>query len=175
MMKLLKRWLGRTVEPPAPPDERLLRLEREAQALRLELAEKERAMEVLRKDLERLRKDESDRAGASLKARMEDLLSEIAVPMAQLAAQARLLEVEGKPVQARDVIAVARRLIGVLEDEGLRLEGSLGEAVPFDPNRHELLGGAGEPVPGEKVRIRFAGVRWAGKLLRKAGVERTGG
>jgi molecular chaperone GrpE (heat shock protein) len=78
--------------------------------------------------------------------------------------------VEGKPVQARDVLIVARRLVRVLEDAGLTLEGQVGETIQFDPNRHEPLQSQGGIMPGQAGVVRFVGVGFHGKLLRKAGV-----
>jgi molecular chaperone GrpE (heat shock protein) len=158
-----------------PVDERLLELEREMQSLRLELKEREQEMTRLREELGRQRSGASARVAESVQAQVERLLTDAAAPAAQLLTQAHLLEVEGKPVQARDVLAVAKRLVRTLEDNGLTLEGSVGETVPFDPNRHESLSADASLKPGQPVTVRFVGVAYQGKLLRKADVEEAGG
>jgi hypothetical protein len=66
-------------------------------------------------------------------------MADVAAPVAQLFTQAHLLEVEGKPVQAKDALAVAKRLVRALE----------------------------------AVVVRFAGVSYRGRLIRKAGVEKS--
>ena len=127
-------------------------------------------MANLKEELERQRSGASARVDEAVQAQMERLLADAAAPVAQLLTQAHLLEVEGKPVQARDVLAVAKRLVRTLEDNGLTLEGSVGETTPFDPNRHEPLSADASPAEGQPVVVRFVGVAYQGKLLRKAGV-----
>jgi hypothetical protein len=168
VFKLFRRWFGRPGRPAA--DGPGLSLEREAQALRLELQERDRVIAALRADLERLRRGEGERVDAAARAERERLLADAAAPVAQLLTQAHLLEVEGRLVQARDVLAVARRLVRLLEDEGLTAEGRVGAAVAFDPDRHEPLGGDFAPRPGERAVVRLLGVSWRGRVLQKAGV-----
>jgi molecular chaperone GrpE (heat shock protein) len=122
--------------------------------------------------LERQRGGESARVAEAVQEQVERLLSDAAAPVTQLLTQAHLLEVEGKPVQAKDVLAVAKRLVRALEDNGLTLEGSVGETVPFDPNRHEPLSGDAALMPGEAVVVRFVGVSYQGRVIRKAGVAK---
>jgi molecular chaperone GrpE (heat shock protein) len=169
MFKRLRDWFGRRGST-ARAEGAALELQREAQALRLELQERDRALAALRADVERLRRGEQERVAAAVQVERERLLVAAAAPVAQLLTQAHLLEVEGKPVQARDVLAVARRLVRLLEDEGLAPEGRIGEAVGFDPDRHEPLGGDFNPRRGEAVVVHVPGVNWRGKVLQRAGV-----
>ena len=147
--------------------ERVLALEGELQSLRLELAEQKRANEKLKLELERQRGGESARLAS---AQIEKLFSEIATPVSQLLTQTHLLKVEGRPVQAADVLAVASRLVRTLESQGLTIEGAIGESVLFDPNRHEALSVEEEILPGQPAVIRLVGLSYQGRLLRKAGV-----
>jgi molecular chaperone GrpE (heat shock protein) len=163
----LDRLLGRSDGADA---ERPLALQREAQELRLQLEERSRQLAALQKERERQQAGEEARVADAVQARVERLLAEAAGPVTQLLTQAHLLEAEGKPLQARDVLAVARRLVRVLEGEGLTLDGRPGERAAFDPNRHAPLAGEAPP-PGATVVVRFAGVGCRGRVLRKAGVE----
>ncbi len=167
MLKLLKRWFGRSQQAEG---EALLRERSEVQALRLELQERERMLATLKSDLERLRRGEQERIEEGVQAQRERFLTEAAGPVAQLLTQAHLLEVEGKPVEVRDVLAVARRLVRLLEDEGLTPEGQVGSTVPFDPDRHEPVGG--ELTAGQPAVVRFVGLTCRGRRVRKAGVTR---
>jgi molecular chaperone GrpE (heat shock protein) len=155
--------------------EELLALRREVQNLRMKLDEHERARSHLQAEVERQRSGESGRVAVAVQARLERLLSAAAGPVAQLLTQAHLLESDGKPVQARDVLAVARQLVRVLQDEGLELDGHVGQATAFDPSRHDPLGSEATLAPGQPVVIRFLGLSAGGKVLRKAGVERVQG
>jgi molecular chaperone GrpE (heat shock protein) len=170
-MKWLKGRLGRGGGKDAAAAERILWLERELQAAKLELGEKDRAIATLRGELEQQRRGEATRLQTALRARTEHLLTEAAAPAAQLQTQAHLLETERRSVPAKDVLTVARRLIRVLEDEGLKWEGEVGEHAPFNPGHHEPLNAAAALTAGQPVIVRFAGVTCQGKLLRKAGVE----
>jgi molecular chaperone GrpE (heat shock protein) len=171
MLTWLRKWLGKASPGKLPEGERLLALEREAQMLRLELTEREKILANLEATVERQRNDESRRINETVQAQIERLVSEAATPLTQLLTQAHLLEVAGKPLQAKDVLAVAKRLIRVLEESGLKLESAIGEALPFDPNRHEPLSADTIIKLDQTVTIRFAGVSYRGKLLRKAKVE----
>lgn len=170
-VKWWKRVVGGSEQAAAGAAERILVLEGEAQALRLELAEGVKTVANLKRELERQRSGEAVRLEAAVHATVERLLSSAAPAAAQLVKQAHLLEVEGRAVAARDVLAVARRLVSGLEDEGLKLEGAVGEQVAYNPNRHEPLNAAANLTPGQAVVIRFVGVSYRGKMLRKAGVE----
>jgi molecular chaperone GrpE (heat shock protein) len=163
----LDRLMGRSDGTDA---EGRLALKREAQELRLRLEERSRQLAALQNERERQQAGEEARVAEAVQAKVERLLAEAAAPATQLLTQAHLLEAEGKPVQARDVLAVARRLVRVLEEEGLTLDGRPGERVAFDPNRHAPLAG-GAPAPGAAVVVRFAGAGYRGRVLRKAGVE----
>jgi len=171
----MREWLsglfGRKQQATAVEDKRLLKLERDAQSLRLEMEECDRIVESLKKELERQRSNESARIAEAAQAQIEQLLSEIAAPVSQLLTQAYLLEVEGKPVQAKDVLAVAKRLVRALEDNGLKVEGRVGERAPFDPEYHEPLSSDLSPKPGQPVAVRFVGFSYRGKNIRKANVE----
>jgi molecular chaperone GrpE (heat shock protein) len=168
----LTRFLGHDDRPADP--ERLLTLQREVQELRLQLDERTRQLARLREEGERERAAAEGQLARAVQDKIESLLNEAAGPVAHLLTQAHLLETEGKPVQARDVLAVARRLVRVLEDEGLTAVGHVGERAAFDPDRHAPLGGE-VLARGQAVVVRFVGVSCRGRLLRKAGVEREQG
>src|SRR3954469_20738946 len=89
-------------------DDSRLALEKQAQGLRLELGERDRALADLRRQLEQLQAGERDRLAQALKAQMERVLAASATRIAQLNTQGYLIDVEGKPVAARDVLASAR-------------------------------------------------------------------
>lgn len=149
-----------------------LALEGQVQALRLALAEQENANRQLRGDLETLRAAQQYALKEQLEASLEKLVAEAAGPAVQLGTQAYLLETLGKPVQAADILAVARRLLRALENAGLQFEGQVGQAAAYDPELHASLSAQQSLAAGEAVRIRFAGVRYRGKMIRKAAVEK---
>jgi molecular chaperone GrpE (heat shock protein) len=170
------QWFGQTGPEPTPnTDERLLALERELQELRLKLQERDQAISRLQQELEWQRSGASARLDQAVQAQLEQLLTDAAGPVTQLATQAYLLEVESKPVQARDILVVAKRLVHLLEDHGLTLAGQVGQTAGFDPNQHEPLQSEVSLRVGQPVVIRFAGVTYRGKLLRKAGVTSNAG
>ena len=170
MLSILKQWFGRSLSTQPQEDERLLALERQIQDLRLELAERNQLANKLKQELERQRKGESERTITAVQTQVEQLLSDAAAPVTQLLTQAYLLE-QGKPVQAKDVLVVAKRLIRALEDNGLTLTGSVGETVSFDSNLHDSLSASTSLTPGVPVVVKFTGVSYQGKVIRKAGVE----
>ena len=154
-----------------PPAADILSAKSEVQALRMDLNAREQRIESLQQEIERLQARQGQLVTETVNARMEALLSDLAGPASQIHTQADLLETQGKPVQARDVLSVARRMVRALERHGLTFEGQLGEQVAFDPNHHTPLSGASHPQPGQMVTIRFVGVAHQGKMLYKAIVE----
>lgn len=170
MLNVLKQWFGRSPSTQSQEDEQLLALERQIQNLQLELAERDQLVDKLKQELERQRNSESDRFTNAVQTQVEQMLTDTAAPVTQLLTQAHLLQ-EGKPVQAKDVLAVAKRLIRTLEDSGLTLTGNVGETVSFDSNLHEPLSVNTSLTPGVSVVVKFVGVSYQGKVIRKAGVE----
>ena len=170
MLSLLKQWFGRSPIIQPQEDERSLALERQIQNLRLELAERNQLVDKLKQELERQRTSESDRLTNAVQTQVEQVLSDTAAPVTQLLTQAYLLE-QGKPVQAKDVLVVAKRLIRALEDNGLTITGSVGKTVSFDSNLHEELSTSTSLAPGGAVVVKFVGICYQGKVIRKAGVE----
>jgi molecular chaperone GrpE (heat shock protein) len=174
MWSWLQRWFGKPV--PAEQtvaDERVLTLEREVQRLRLELQERDRVVTNLKGEVERQRGAEEARLAEAVRMQVERLFADVAVPVVQLLTQAHLLEVEGKPIQAKDVLAVVKRVVRALEENGLTLQGSVGEAVAFDQNRHESLRADTSLMPGEQVVVKFVGASYQGKVIKKAGVAKS--
>lgn len=178
MLAWLRRILQTSAHKSTPGDEtpegeeRRLALEREIQELKLDRQERERTLTQVRAELEQQRGGESARVAEEVQAALERMAAEAAAPVSQLAVQAALLD-EGKPVQARDVMQVARRLSQVLENHGLALAQAPGDAALFDPDQHEPLSAGASVQPGDAVVVRLPGVTFQGRMLRKAGVERS--
>jgi molecular chaperone GrpE len=175
MANLIKKWiegLRKRQELESPPKEGSLEQASEAQHLRIELEERERQLELLKNEVTRLRVSTQELTEAARSAQMERLLAESAAPVVQLMTQAYLLDVQGRPLQARDVLAVTRRLVQVLEEQGMQVVGKIGEIQPFDPDRHDPMASGHTIEPGTPVTIRFVGIAYRDHLLKKIGVER---
>ncbi|BAU65774.1 hypothetical protein STA3757_31650 [Stanieria sp. NIES-3757] len=165
-------WLKELFQKPPANDEhkKVLDLEREIQNFRLELTERDQLIDQLKQQLEQQRTSESNNISSAVGNQIEQLLTDTAAPVTQLLTQAHLLEA-GKPVQAKDVLLVAKRLIRTLEDNGLTIVSQVGETVSFDSNLHEPLSTSTVITQGTEVVVRFAGISYQGKVIRKAGVE----
>lgn len=163
---LLQQLFGRTSQD----NNYFLNFEKELQNLRLELTERNQLIDKLKQQLEQQRTSENNNIDSAVQNQIEQLLTDTAAPVTQLLTQAHLLE-EGKPVQAKNVLLVAKRLISALKDNGLTIVGQVGETVSFDSNLHEPLSASTEINLGAEVVVRFAGVSYQGKVIRKTGVE----
>ncbi len=149
----------------------LLALQKENQSLRRELEAQESSITNLKQEIERLRLRQEQIIAETVAARMSGLFSDLAGPASQILTQADLIEKQGQPVQARDVLSVARRMVRALERCGLAFAGQVGDQVVFDPNHHTPISGAALPQPGAPVTVRFVGVMYQGKTIYKAIVE----
>lgn len=145
----------------------VLALQSEMQSMRLELAERDKTVARLQSDLERMRGEAEFRS----KNTIEKLGKDVAGSMAQLLAQAYLLEKEGKPVQAKDVLAVARKLLRGLAENGITIESEAGSAADFDPNKHEPLSVETKIEQGRPIIVRLPSIACHGVIIRKAGVN----
>jgi molecular chaperone GrpE (heat shock protein) len=150
------------------------KLKREIQGLRLELEECDRKVKEIKDLFEYKREGSASQITESVQLKMEQLLSELATPIAQIMTQAHLVDVGKESVAAVDVIVLVKRMVRVLEDHGMKLEGQVGDVVPFDPDQHEPLSAEVSIVRGEQVVVRFRGISHKGVLLRKAGIEKVG-
>jgi len=175
----MANWLSRIFSPrrgesaaqAAARTEDLLRLENEAQALRMELETRDQNIAHLKQEVERLRNRQDHLVSEAVTSQFEGLFADLAAPASQILTQAELLENQNKPVQTRDVLSVARRLIRAAERRGMQFDGRAGEQAAYDPNRHAPLNAEIALQVGQTVTIRFAGVTYQGKILHKAIVE----
>lgn len=149
----------------------LLALQKEAQALRMDLENREQSIANMKQEIERMRLRQDQMIAETVETRLSGLFGDLAGPASQILTQADLLEKQAKPVQARDVLAVARRMLRALERYGLAFAGQTGEQVFFDPNQHTPINEAAQPKAGQMVTIRFVGVTYQGKTIYKALVE----
>lgn len=156
-----------STEPPVPDGQ----LENQLQSLRLEITARDEQITRLRTEIENLRSRQETLLGERTSSALESLMAELAAPAAQIVTQADLLENQAKPVQARDIMLVARRLVRVLERQGLILEGKPGQQTHYDPALHQPLNAGVNPQLGQPVTIRFAGIRYGGKMLLKAMID----
>ena len=183
----MKKWLSKVSEDkkkeedalgvpgpsstPAPePGADALALQNTIQALRMEIAARDEKIKHLTDEVERLRYRSEGLAAESAAARVQALLTDLSGPACQMLTQAALEE-SGRPLQARDVLTVAKRLLRAHERHGLVFEGKPGEQGAFDPDKHTPLNAEVSPQVGDVVTVRVAGAIWNGKTLYKAGVE----
>jgi hypothetical protein len=169
MCNWLLKLLG--IRKTAASDEEGHVLRNEIQTLKLELYEKDTMVSNLRQELNYQRHGEIDKLSEKLSTFLEELMVDVSTPVTQLISQIYLFEIQSKPLQARDVLAVAKRFVHLLEDRGMKIEGTVEEIVLFDPNHHMPLSGRFAMCLGERVIIRLVGISYKGKTIRKAGVE----
>lgn len=149
-------------------------LQHEIQTLRLDLEERERLLHELRSTLEYQRDGSVTQIADSVHAKMERIIEDMATPVSQIMTQSHLLDEGNQSLAAKDVMVLATRLIRVLEDQGMSIVGHVGEIMSFDPEMHEPLGAEESIDIGEQVVVRFSGIAFHGKFLRKMGIEKAG-
>lgn len=142
----------------------------EAQGLRLELEAARKQLEQTQRELEALRFTSQRYSQDQAEDRLEQLFSELATPVAQLAVQ-RFLNEKGVELKPRDLLVVSSRMYEALRAAGLGLEGEPGQEVVYSPDHHQPLSLDAQLAVGQTVRIRFPGVSFRGRWLKKALVE----
>ena len=153
--------------------ERTLRLaaESELQQLRLDLNQSQHRVAQLHADLTRQGREQDDALNEKLQVQLEELLTPLATPLTQLLTQQHLIEVQGKELSVKDLLATSRHIWQGLAPVGLEAFEPIGQVVAFDPDRHQLLSQATSLGRGAAVKVRIAGITLKGKVLKAAAVE----
>lgn len=99
------------------------------------------------------------------------LLQEAASPLSQLILQLHLAGKKDAALTAADVLVHVKRLITLLEENGMVVVGQPGEILPFDPSLHEPADSIALE-PSTPIQIRFPGIAYCSSVLRKAAVDR---
>jgi molecular chaperone GrpE (heat shock protein) len=149
----------------------VLRLERELQESRLELAQRGDQVQRLHGELDRARAAAADEATRRAEAEIERLVAAIGAPLTQWVTQAHLQRTGTARIQVEDVLDVGTRLVRSLGDFGVDTISAVGEVVPFDPDRHDPLSMAAAPETARPVVVRMVGLAYRDRVVRKAGVD----
>lgn len=172
-------WLKQLFSSPTPTvistdesQDKILIMETQLQQLKLELEEGNKTINNLQQQLQRQEEKESLQLQEKILGEKEKLFNDIASPISQLITQKYLLEVEEKPVQAKDILLVVKRLINVFESQGLTVIGDMGKIITFDPNYHQSLNSNIDINISDKVIIKIVGVSYQGQVIKKAIVEK---
>ncbi len=151
---------------------RILALESEMQSLKLEMQEQERLLKQACSDLELAEKKVDGTIKGKFEQQMEALARELASPMVQLKTQQHLSA--QRQIQAKDVLAVAMRMVQSIESSGIKLLGNIGELVKFDSTAHEGLNmNDGTLNEGGSARISMPGISYNERIIRKIAVIST--
>ncbi|MBW4439755.1 MAG: helix-turn-helix domain-containing protein [Plectolyngbya sp. WJT66-NPBG17] len=67
------------------------------------------------------------------------------------------------------LLPLVRPIEQLLQQWGIEQTAIVGSEVPYDPQQHQLMGGAAEP--GDLVRVRYAGYQQYDRLLYRAKVS----
>jgi molecular chaperone GrpE (heat shock protein) len=176
----MKNWLSdlfsskpktRGETPPLPAEDISPADQNELQTLRLELDESQRQIETLRQEVERLRIRQDELVNSQVSMRLEGLYTDLSAPASQILTQASLVENQSRQVQAHDILTVAKRMVRMLERNGMIFEGKPGEHLSYDPARHAPVHNGKIINQGQAVIVRFSGVSYQGKMIYKAIVE----
>ncbi len=144
------------------------------QALRLELADTALALSQAQADLDYERRERRAAIERSVQAKLDALMSDLAPAATQLELQ-RSIAHRGIDPPLRDVLVVAGRLLDTLRGVGLEFIGSVRATESFDPRCHSQLDSSFRPQSGEAVVVRVPGVKYGGRVLVTAGVDRVEG
>ena len=172
MLSFLKAFFGLSQRPDPAVAARVLNLESSIRSLEMDITEKDKTLQLLKNELERAESKKESTIDSAVSSQLEGLIADIAPAVAQIATQEYLLKVEAKPIQGKDVLTVAMSLLHSLEDKGMKLEGTIGAQVPFDPNKHDLLGMGDSSLinDGSSVTVRMPAVTYQGRILKKMAV-----
>lgn len=101
----------------------------------------------------------------------ENFVKQASSPLSQLILQLHVAGKAGALLSASDVLIHVKRLITILEKNGMTIVGQPDQVLPFDPTSHEPVDGSSYPN-GLTVRVRFPGLAYGSVIVRKAAVEK---
>lgn len=137
-------------------------------ALRLQLEERNREVERVKKEYALQREQARLQGEQAVGDALEGIVRECAAPLATLAAMEARHRKQGD-LHPPDLFRVVASLQTPLARRGMEQIGQVGEELSYDPALHQVLDNA-RLEPGDSVRIRFVGFRFNGKLVSKAQV-----
>ncbi len=147
---------------------RNMELETSLQLLRLQIDDDAEIIRELKCDLARVKTQQEQMVSNTVNHHIENLMNEVASPVAQLLSQVHLLEEEKKPIQAKDVLLVSKRLIKALRSAGLEVRGEIGQIAPADSSLHQLAASNEVLQERDEVVIRMPAIAYRNKILRRA-------
>jgi len=147
---------------------RILALESEIASLKMEMQEQDRILKQVRGDLELAEKKTEGTVKGKFEQQMEVLARDLASPMVQLKTQQHLST--QRQIQAKDVLAVAMRMVQSIESIGIKFLGNIGEKVKFDSTAHEELNMNGTLNEGCSAQISMPGISYNERVIRKIAV-----
>lgn len=149
-------------------DDRLLALQAENQQLKLALEQAQAQTRRLQDNLARQKESAAAGQAAAVRAGTAALLTELARPAAQFLTQIYLAE-QGKTLHPQDALAVARRMLRVLQNAGVEIREAVNTQTEYNPDCHQALSAdaAQAPLqPGQAVLVRTPGL-----VLRQPGAD----
>ncbi len=152
---------------------RIRELDIELQSARLEFEEERKLHSRIAQDFANYRTKSETATNEELDRQLEKVFLDISGSVAQLITQDYLLNKNGKPVQAKDVVNVSSGIVKTLLRHGMETVGKVGEETQFDLNSHEPISIDEAITDNENVTIRMVGIAFKGKILRRASVSKS--
>jgi len=134
----------------------------------MELREKDRQIEVIRREYAELKAGSDRHASEAGDRALEELFRKLINPLGQLSRFAALHQ-QGRVVELSDLLTIGSDIEHELIRVGLERVGETGQNVPFDSAAHQRLSG-GPPKDSASVTLVSPGYRFKGKILLKASV-----
>ncbi len=127
-------------------DDRLLALQAENQQLKLALEQAQAQTRRLQDNLARQKESAAAGQAAAVRAGTAALLTELARPAAQFLTQIYLAE-QGKTLHPQDALAVARRMLRVLQNAGVEIREAVNTQTEYNPDCHQALSADAAQAP----------------------------
>jgi molecular chaperone GrpE (heat shock protein) len=145
-------------------------VKRSSEDLNHQLAAKDNAIVRLQADYHQLRDDNAALQSADKDAILLDLFARVKLALIQMPSLQLAIR-SGKAITVQDIIDVYTPVEIGFSEAGFEKVGDAGDIVSFDPQLHNMVGSSARVVnPGDKVRIRYVGYRYRGRLVCKAEV-----
>ena len=165
-------WLKQLFSKKKLSSQSIIELQGKLQEIRLDLIEKEKIITHLKQENDRISRSVEQQIDEKYNQGIEKIFVDLSTPVTHLLTQVYLIEDAGMQVQEKDILAASKRLVQGLFSAGLETIGQLGEVVPYNSINQMALGVESTLKEGDRVVIRFVGLKYRGKILRKTLVEK---
>ena len=155
---------------PGEPDPDMAEVNTSLANLEMDIADRDKTIAVLKKEYDLLKNQAEADASMVADEALKDMVKKLAPLLSQVVTM-RAVEQSGIEIKSKDLLKLFEKVEKAVCECGVEQIGSVGEEILFDVKIHQRLSG-GSIRDGDNVKVRFAGYKFNGAIVKKAMVSK---